>query len=140
MIDIFVRSLLGPWGQRLLDAYLEHSLWINGLILLYFGTLVISRRNYRRSLAAIIDAIEKRYGQTTGKASARELKTRLAQDGVPWEAGLQGSAWPLIAGPHSFLPRLKSQQTMQKLFPPDDVVAFITAKTAPGTSKTDRAK
>lgn len=140
MIDIFIRSLLGPWGQQLLDFYLANSLWINGLIFLYFGTLVVSRRSYHRSLAAIAAAVESRYSQPTGKTSGREIKMRLAQDGVPWEAGLQAWPWPMIAGPRSLLPRLKNRQTLQKLFPPDDVAAYIAAKASPPSSKTNRAK
>jgi hypothetical protein len=140
MIDIFVRSLLGPWGQQLLDFYLANSLWINGLILLYFGALVISRRSYSRSLAAIIEAVERRYTQPGGKVSPKEVKTRLAQDGVPWEAGLQATSWPFLAGPRGLWPRPKTLKTLQQLLPPDEVAARIVASNTPAVWKQNRVK
>jgi hypothetical protein len=39
MIDVVVRSFIGNWGGILLDFYSEHSLWINGLLLI--GALVL---------------------------------------------------------------------------------------------------
>lgn len=122
MFDIFIRSLLGPWGQKILDAYIANSLWINGLILLYFAILVLSRWNYRRTQAAIVAGLQARYAQSSGKKATRDIRACLAQDGVPWEAGLDASFWPLIAGPRHVVPRLKNTLTLQKLFSPDDLI------------------
>lgn len=124
MFDIFIRSLLGPWGQKILDAYIANSLWINGLILLYFAILVLSRWNYRRTQAAIVAGLQARYAQSSGKKATRDIRACLAQDGVPWEAGLDASFWPLIAGPRHVVPRLKNTLTLQKLFSPDDLIDF----------------
>lgn len=140
MIDIFVRSLLGPWGQQLLDFYLANSLWINGLILLYFGTLILSRRSYHQSLAAIMTVVEDRYIQPGRKANPKEVRTRLDQDGVPWEAGLQATAWPLVAGPRGLWPRPKNLKTLQQLFPPDEVAARLATKSTPAAVKQNRPK
>ncbi len=140
MVDVFVRSLLGPWGARLLDAYLANSLWINGLILLYFAVLVISRWNYRRALTAILVAIEDRYSQPNGRQTAREMKSRLAQDGIPWEKGLQAGAWPLIAGPRTLLPRPKSARALQQLFPADVLAALYAEQVAPVAARHKQAK
>ncbi len=140
MIDIFTRSMLGPWGQRLLDFYLANSLWINGLILLYFLVLFLSRWNYRRAQAAVLDELQARYGQMSGKKVAREISARMAQDGVPWEAGLRATAWPLIAGPRALVPRPKSSLALQKLFPPDALAARYANQPAPATTREKQNK
>ena len=134
MFDIFIRSLLGPWGQKILDAYIANSLWINGLILLYFAILVLSRWNYRRTQAAIVAGIQARYAQSSGKKATRDIRARLAQDGVPWEAGLGASFWPLIAGPRHVIPRLKNTPTLQKLFSPDDLIDLYVNEVALATT------
>lgn len=130
MVDIFTRSMLGPWGQRLLDFYLAHSLWINGLILLYFGVLFLSRWNYRRAQAAIVAGLQARYPEATGPKAARDIRARLDQDGAPWDAGLRATIWPLIAGPRSLAPRLKSARALQQLLPLDDLVALFAGQPA----------
>lgn len=126
MFNIFVRSMLGPWGQKLLDFYIANSLWINGLILLYFLLLFLSRWSYRRSLIAILAGIKALYLQEQQKYSVRELKARLnAADITLWQDGLRATPWPLIAGPHDLIPRLKTAQALRRLFPPDDLVELF---------------
>lgn len=134
MFDIFIRSLLGPWGQNILDAYIANSLGINGLILLYFAILVLSRWNYRRTQAAIVAGLQARYAQSSGKKTTRDIRARLVRDGVPWEAGLNASFWPLIAGPRHVIPRLKNTPTLQKLFLPDDLIDLYVNQVALATT------
>ena len=140
MVDIFTRSMLGPWGQRLLDFYLANSLWINGLILLYFAILFLSRWNYRRAQAAILAGLQARYAPTGGKKSVREISGRLAQDGVPWEDGLRATAWPLIAGPRAIVPRLKTARALQQLLPPDALAALYAEQPAAPAPREKQSK
>lgn len=140
MVDIFTRSMLGPWGQRLLDFYLANSLWINGLILLYFAILFLSRWNYRRAQAAILAGLQARYGPTSGKKSAGEISGRLAQDGIPWEDGLRATTWPLIAGPRGIVPRPKTARALQQLFPLDALAAHYAEQTAAPTPREKQSK
>ncbi len=53
MIDVFIRSALGPLGSRILDAYLQYSFWINGAILIYAVAVFWGRRAY----GAVLDKI-----------------------------------------------------------------------------------
>jgi hypothetical protein len=127
--------MLGPWGQRLLDFYLANSLWINGLILLYFAVLFASRWNYRKAQAAILAGLQARYPATTGKKAARDIRARLDQDGAPWEEGLRATAWPFIAGPRGLLPRLKNARALQQLFPLDALATLYAEQTTPAAAR-----
>lgn len=140
MVDIFTRSMLGPWGQRLLDFYLANSLWINGLILLYFGVLFLSRWNYRRAQAAILARLQARYPLTGGPKAARDVRARLAQDGAPWDEGLRATAWPLIAGPRGIVPRLKTAGALQQLLPLDALAALYAEQAAPAAPREKQSK
>ena len=46
MIDALVRRVLGTTGSRLLDFYVQYSLWINALLFAYVVLVMVARRNY----------------------------------------------------------------------------------------------
>jgi len=125
MIDTIVRSFLGGWGQTLLDTYLKYSLWINSLLLLYFLALLVSQRNYRQTLAELLEAIEKTLPNQLHKKTSQEIAKLLKKKEIPWEAGLKASQWPLIASPRQFIPRIKNEQTLRKLYPIDDLANLL---------------
>jgi len=35
MVNAFIRSMIGSWGNAFLDFYLANSIWINTILLLY---------------------------------------------------------------------------------------------------------
>ena len=125
MIDTIVRSFLGGWGQTLLDTYLKYSLWINSLLLLYFLALLVSQRNYRQTLADLLEAIEKTLPDQLHKKTSQEIAKLLKKKEIPWEAGLKASQWPLIASPRQFIPRIKNEQTLRKLYPIDNLANLL---------------
>ena len=117
MVDTVVRSFLGGWGQTLLDGYRQYSFWINSIILLYFLALLISQRNYRQTLADLLEAIEKSLPGQFHKKNSQDIAKLLKKKEIPWEAGLKASQWPLIASPRQLIPRIKNEQTLKKLYP-----------------------
>ena len=125
MIDTIVRSFLGGWGQTLLDTYLKYSLWINSLLLLYFLALLVSQRNYRQTLAELLEAIEKTLPDQLHKKTSQEIAKILKKKEIPWEAGLKASQWPLIASPRQFIPRIKNEQTLRKLYPIENLANLL---------------
>lgn len=125
MIDTFVRSFLGGWGQTLLDTYLKYSLWINSLLLLYFLALLVSQRIYRQTLADLLEAIEKSLPDQLQKKTSQEIAKLLKKKEIPWEAGLKASQWPLIASPRQLIPRIKNEQTLKKLYPIDNLANLL---------------
>ena len=125
MVDTVVRSFLGGWGQALLDGYRQYSFWINTTILLYFVALLISQRNYRQTLADLLEAIEDSLPNQLHRKNSQEIARILKKKEIPWEAGLKASQWPLIASPRQFIPRIKNEQTLRKLYPIDNLANLL---------------
>ena len=125
MIDTVVRSFLGGWGQALLDGYRQYSFWINSILLLYFLALIISQRNYRQTLADLLQAIEISLPNQLHKKTSQEIAKLLRKKEIPWEAGLKASQWPLIASPRQLIPRIKNEQTLKKLYPIDNLANLL---------------
>ena len=50
MFEAIIKSLLGPWGQKVLAFYLEYQLVINSIVILYGIVIIVIRR--RRKAAA----------------------------------------------------------------------------------------
>ena len=125
MIDTVVRSFLGGWGQALLDGYRQYSFWINSILLLYFLALIISQRNYRQTLADLLQAIEISLPNQLHKKTSQEIAKLLKKKEIPWEAGLKASQWPLIASPRQLIPRIKNEKTLKKLYPIDNLANLL---------------
>ena len=135
MIDTVVRSFLGGWGQTLLDSYLKYSLWINSIILLYFLALFISQRNYRQTLADLLEAIEKSLADQLHKKTSQDIAKLLKKKEIPWEAGLKASQWPFIASPRQLIPRIKNEQTLKKMYPIDSLANLLANRADASTNK-----
>lgn len=139
MIDIVVRGFLGGWGQQILDVYLKYSLWINALILFYFLVLIISQWNYRQTLDSLVQGLQDRYSGQLQKKSSAEISNLLKKKEIPWETGLKASMWPLIATPRNLVPRLKNQETLQKLIPLEVLAQRLNQNSASKSRKSDQA-
>jgi len=46
MINAFIRSSIGSLGRAIMDFYIENSLIINAIILMYAFLVFIGHRNY----------------------------------------------------------------------------------------------
>ena len=135
MIDTVVRGFLGEWGQTLLDGYRQYSLWINSILLLYFMALLVSQRNYRQTLADLLEAIEKSLPGQFQKKNSQDIARLLKKKEIPWEAGLKASQWPLIASPRQLIPRIKNEQTLKKLYPIDNLANLLANRAGANTNK-----
>ena len=135
MIDTVVRGFLGEWGQTLLDGYRQYSLWINSILLLYFMALLISQRNYRQTLADLLEAIEKSLPGQFQKKNSQDIARLLKKKEIPWEAGLKASQWPLIASPRQLIPRIKNERALRKLYPVDSLATLLAKRANAGPNK-----
>lgn len=122
MIDAFIRSFLGDWGSTLLDFYLENSLWINGILLLYVLIVVLSRRNYRITLYSLCNNLKAKYNAQVNGKNRKQLERTLNRIEIPWDEALKSSSFPLIASPKGLLPHYKSTKTLQHLYPNETLV------------------
>lgn len=57
MINAFIRSSIGSFGRAIMDFYIENSLIINAIILLYAFLVFIGHRNYYLALNVIMKEV-----------------------------------------------------------------------------------
>ena len=64
MIDAFIRSMLGTWGNSVLDFFVQNNLWISALILFYGVCVFLGRRSYQCSASFLIDWFQEEYSNS----------------------------------------------------------------------------
>ena len=125
MVDVIIRSFIGQWGGRILDFYVENSLWINGLILLYFVIIVFARRNYRTIIISLVLDLKEKYGNKLKGENPKQISRQLTRLDIPWEEALRTSSFPFVAPPGGFRPYLKNEKTFHKLLSNETLAEVI---------------
>ena len=128
MIDIVVRSFIGQLGGKILDFYLEYSLIINGIILLYFLLAVLGRRNYRHILNYAILFLKNDHSRIFTKKDPKSVARVLKNIEIPWHEFLKTSSFPFLTPPGSFRLYLKNTKNIKKLFS-NEVLATTIVET-----------
>jgi hypothetical protein len=126
MIDALVRKFLGTAGTGILSFYIEHSIWINALILTYALLVIFARRNYGLVAQSILFEFFQKYGNLLAKKNAREIHNLLLKSKLSWTERIKTGWFPFIALPGGYLLHLKNDQNFQKMFTTDMLVKFIT--------------
>jgi len=114
MVDMIIRELLGNWGEKVLDFYLTYSLYINSLILLYVGLVILSRRNYQRISDHLIQNVIHHYQNNTRKKDRHQIEKFLRTVELPWEEALKYSSYPFITPPHRYFLDIKNKRTIRR--------------------------
>ena len=130
MIDALVRGALGTTGTRLLDFYIQNSLWINVLLFTYAILVIIARRNYGQVAQSILAEFLKKHGDKLARKSPNEIRALLLKWKIPWENGRHAGWFPFISSPQGILLRLKSDKTFQRIFPIDVLVQTVVQQTS----------
>jgi hypothetical protein len=130
MIDALIRGVLGTAGSRLLDFYLQHSLWINILLFTYAMLVVFARRNYLQVSQYILAGFIHQHGNKLSKKSPKEIHTLLSKWKIPWEEGMRAGWFPFVSSPQGLLLRVRSVRTFQKIFTMDRLVESIVQQTS----------
>ena len=125
MIDAFIRSFIGEWGSALLDFYIENSLWINGILLLYVLLIVLSRRNYRIVLYSLCVSLNTKYQSQVKGKDRNQLVRILSNIEIPWDDALKSSSFPMITSPRGLLPKYKNIKTLQRLYSNETLVETL---------------
>lgn len=125
MIDAFIRSMIGSWGNAILDFYITNSLWINALLLFYALLVVLSRHNFDNSLQLLIILLQGKYGEQISKKSSSSLLKMLKKADIPWENSLSKSMLPFITPPGSLWLYPKNPKNFQKLVTTEKLATFL---------------
>ncbi|KAA3647299.1 MAG: hypothetical protein DWQ07_07300 [Chloroflexi bacterium] len=125
MVDIVVRSVLGPWGSALLDAYIQNSLWINSILVIYALVVIFSRRNYARILKQFTQHLSAT--NTFKKHKTKHIQKQLQKAKIPWDDALGFSSFPFIAPPGSLCLYSSNLKSLQKTMS-DEILAETIAQ------------
>ncbi len=117
MINAVIRSMIGSWGNVLLDQYIANGFWINGLILLYALLVFLSRRNYDNNLRSLITDLQNLYGDQIAKKGAGSILAKLKNSPIPWEGSIKVSTIPFLTPPGSFMIYQNNAQNFEKFVP-----------------------
>lgn len=126
MVDTIIRNFLGQFGSRILNIYLQNSLWINGLILLYSAALLIGRCAFRTILKNFCNAIfpggfeKKSYSMNAVMKILNQTPQEL------WEKAMRSTSSIIISKPGSWIIYRKSPQTLQNLIDSTTILEFLS--------------
>lgn len=138
MIRRLVEYFLGPLGMQVLTFYVEHSLAVNSVVVLYGLVLTLAHLNLRRIEAAAVRALRAETENQRGagpKPSGRRGTASGPRDSegghparadgaaIPWEAVIaQASFFPLVARGTSLVPRRTRAAALEVLCPTVDLL------------------
>jgi len=114
LIFAFVRSLIGNFGRRLMDFYIQNSLLINSLVLLYGLVVFISRRNYFVILEKLILEIKSKNPKFE-KSVIKKISKR-DYESISWETVRGEIKFPLFAAPKKWKLCVSSEKKIQEEF------------------------
>jgi hypothetical protein len=105
MLKILISLMLGPFGVKVQEWYIEHSLVVNSFIVGYGILLLVSYINYKR----ILD-----YALSDVKENKKKLETFKSPN--LWKSAInKASFFPLISGSVSLIPRKTDPEEIYKL-------------------------
>lgn len=125
MIFAFIRSLLGEFGRAILDFYIENSLLINSIIVVYGICVVFAHRSYTLTLEKIknILGVENEIG-------SEKINKLIDKSKMDWEEVHSVSRFPFIAIPGRIWLQIRNTDTLQRLFSHENLLKlFVEQKT-----------
>lgn len=128
MIDAFLRSIIGSWGNWLLDQYIANSLWINGLVLGYALLVGLARRNFQATLQFFLTYLEQKYTAQFKSKSQQQMARFLKQVALPWQQALKHTPFPLLSPPNSLWVYPKTEAQLRKMFSAEFLARSIHRK------------
>jgi len=119
MIFAFVRSLIGSVGREIMDFYLQNSLWINLIILMYAGLAALARMNYQKAVYIIISELAVDLSKKNQSVKSRELER------INWEMVRKKINFPLISNPKAMYFVILTKKYLQKEFTLEIINQFL---------------
>ncbi len=123
MVRTILESILGPLGISVLDAYYEHSLPINAVVLLYGLVMLVAWSNLSRARSYLVGSVSKQL-ESNGRAG-RKMRVEAARRvvDIPYEEALNLVRIPLVAPWSALVPRRAGRAVIEGLLPAREIVA-----------------
>jgi len=105
MLKILISLMLGPFGIKVQEWYIQHSLLVNSFIVGYGILLLVSYLNYKRILDYALSDVK-----------ANKKKAVAFNNPKQWALAIdKASFFPLISGSVSFIPKKTDPKEIYKL-------------------------
>ncbi|PWH17408.1 MAG: hypothetical protein DDG60_02130 [Anaerolineae bacterium] len=129
MIDAIIRSMIGSWGNWLLDQYLAHALWVNGLLLGYAFLVVLARRNFKMILQFFVVHLREKYAPQLKNRDREQISRFLTRVSLPWQQALAHAPFPFFSPSNSIRLYLKTEAALKRAVSPEILAeAVITGQ------------
>lgn len=125
MVDAFIRSSLGNFGNAVLDFYLENALWINGLILLYALVVALGNIARQKMNMELRHYLTEAYGENLNKKSASWFRKNFERNEPDWNRLLNATWIPILSRKGAFSFKLKSIVFVKEVFTPEYIAALF---------------
>ena len=125
MIDAFIRSMLGTWGNAILDFSIKNNMWISTLVLLYAVLLFLGRASYHRSASFLLKWFQEKYEKDVRVKNKSNVVRLIEKEDIPWDLAKKSFWFPLITPPKRYVFYNKNQLTLQKLFDKETLVNLL---------------
>lgn len=125
MVNVIVRSMLGPWGSAVLDFYIQHSLWINLPLLLYALLVAVGRKNYSLFVNSLLADFRQGQAEKIAGKDRSQVLYFLKRAKLPWDRAMQAAWFPLLSPPGSIWFIMKRLNNLQRQFTNDKLLEIL---------------
>lgn len=119
MIRSILLSMMGSWGEPLLNLYEANSLWVNLLVFLYGVVIVLSWANLKSIRKSLILALVSQLRGRAEIAADTPVEKALALLTIPWESAIRRSRFPLVARQSDLAPHRLNEEVVRAMLPPE---------------------
>jgi hypothetical protein len=120
-----IKGFIGDWGVNAIKFYYDKSLYINGVILLYALLIYICWRNYLTVNSFLVKNITRQIEPNIKKWNKSEVTKNIKSIQIPWEEAIKVIKFPFIAKSGKLIPIIASRESVEKLFPVDELILSI---------------
>lgn len=128
MIEVFLRTMLGTAGYRLMELYTEHALPINIVIFAYIGLIYLGRRSYQAMKKAIQEQIENISAKSPISKPETWFAKILKNNPIDWEKVSISTRIPFFSPDNYYWFGLKNEKAMIKHFSPKRITSWYAQK------------
>lgn len=126
MIDAIIRGTLGEIGSVILDFYIQNSLWINSILLIYVLILIFSKRAYSEIKQAIFRELINQYGEEITNKNERYFKKVIENSQLNWDSISRVTWIPFFSVENSLVFKIKSVNALKTHFTPNIIHSIIS--------------
>ena len=137
MIDAILRAMLGTAGYRLMELYVEYSLPINTVILVYFGLILLGRKSFRAIKASLKEEIENASNKSSIAKPEAWFAKILDSSQIDWDKINASTKIPFFSPDNYYWFSLKNVASIRKHCSSKRVASWFAKKQDVGKQKND---